>query len=136
MEIDEYVMSATKIEGVQPFLSVKRSESRNSLKARYIEAEAGNQGIDGKRRVYAVLNNRVESPRFPDTVEGVLYQKGQFECVSNGSIDRVTVSDETLEAIRLEDENPSDTEVLFFTAGKYNDYCIPMYKLGDHFFGR
>ncbi|BBU72671.1 endolysin [Cronobacter phage vB_CsaP_009] len=40
--------------------------------------EAGNQGFDGMHRVADVVHNRVEDPRFPDDVMGVLLQKNQF----------------------------------------------------------
>ena len=48
--------------------------------------------------------NRVASPRFPDTVREVVYQQDygvyQFSPVSDGRIDRVTVSDETRRAVK------------------------------------
>ena len=40
-----------------------------------VHAEAGNQDIWGKRMVADVVMNRVRDPRFPDTVEEVIFQK-------------------------------------------------------------
>lgn len=40
--------------------------------------EAGNQSMAGRRAVVEVILNRVMSEEFPDTIEEVLYQKGQF----------------------------------------------------------
>lgn len=58
------------------------------LLAKIINAEAGSQPYEGKVAVGNVVMNRVESPNFPDTIRGVIYQKGQFSPVSNGSINK------------------------------------------------
>lgn len=102
--------------------------------ARCIEAEAGNQGLLGKRLVADVILNRVDDSRFPRTVEGVISQRGQFAVYPN-AMSRVTVSEETLEAIRLELENRTDDRILFFAAGNYISCCTPAYQHGDHYFG-
>ena len=41
--------------------------------------EAGNQTYEGKVAVGNVVVNRMLSSRFPDTLQGVLYQSGQFQ---------------------------------------------------------
>ena len=51
-----------------------------------INAESGNQSLDGKIAVGNVVMNRVKDPMFPDTLYGVLYQPNQFGPISNGSI--------------------------------------------------
>ena len=106
------------------------------LLATCIEAEAGNQDLMGKRLVCDVIFNRVESPRFPDTIEGVISQKYHFSTYWNGVMASIKEpSDDTFEAIRLELEQRTDDKVLFFTAGDYNTFCTPAYKHGDHYFG-
>ena len=102
--------------------------------ARCVEAEAGNQGLLGKRLVVDVILNRVDSERFPNDIASVISQKGQFAVYPN-AMNRVTVSQETLDAIVLELERRTDDRILFFTARHYNKYCIPAYQCGDHFFG-
>lgn len=104
------------------------------LLARCVEAEAGNQGLMGKRLVVDVILNRVDSERFPDDIKSVITQKGQFAVYPN-AMNRVTVTQETLDAIVLELERRTDDRILFFTARHYNKYCIPAYQHGDHFFG-
>ncbi len=37
-----------------------------------VEAEAGNQSLDGKRMVVDVILNRVDHPDWPDSIEGVI----------------------------------------------------------------
>ena len=100
-----------------------------------VEAEAGNQDLLGKRLVADVILNRVDSPRFPDTIEGVISQKYHFTTFWDGSMSEVVPSDETFEAVQMELQQRTDQEILFFTAGDYNTYCVPGYKHGAHYFG-
>ena len=53
------------------------------LLARLVYAEAGGEGSPGMEAVAAVVMNRVASPNFPDTVEKVVLQKGQFQGVGS-----------------------------------------------------
>ncbi|WP_273127493.1 cell wall hydrolase [Bacillus weihaiensis] len=62
------------------------SESDFDLLARIVRAEAQSEPFEGKVAVADVVLNRVESPKFPNTIEKVIYQKGQFQPVSNGQI--------------------------------------------------
>ena len=110
------------------------SESLDLL-AMVVQAEAGNQGLMGKQLVVDVILNRVDNPKFPNDLESVLRQSGQFSVVSSGAIYRVTVDEETIEAIRLELEERTDSDILFFCAGGYNSCCEPAYQYGDHYFG-
>lgn len=56
------------------------------LLAQIIHAEAKGEPYEGKLAVGNVVMNRVEHPYYPDTIEGVIFQKGQFSPVSSGSI--------------------------------------------------
>jgi len=105
------------------------------LMARCVESEAGNQDLMGKRLVVDVILNRVDSSRFPDDICSVIKQPYQFTTYFNGSMDRIDPSEETYKAISLELECRTDSDILFFTAGGYNQYCIPAYQYGDHYFG-
>lgn len=102
-----------------------------------VEAEAGNQDLKGKRLVADVILNRVESPRFPDTIEGVISQKYQFTTFWDGTMDSISEpSEETFKAVNMELYGERlDEDILFFTAGDYNTFCVPAYKYGDHYFG-
>ena len=100
-----------------------------------VEAEAGNQDLLGKRLVADVILNRVDSDRFPDTIEGVITQKYHFTTFWDGTMAQIVPSDETFEAIQMELKERTDSQILFFTAGDYNTFCIPAYKHGDHYFG-
>lgn len=53
-----------------------------------IYAESGNQPLSGMIAVGNVVLNRVADPAFPNTVYDVVFQRGQFTPVENGSIYR------------------------------------------------
>lgn len=99
-----------------------------------VEAEAGNQGLDGKRLVADVILNRVDDEDFPDTIEGVITQKYQFASYWNGAMEQVSISDETFKACQMELESRSYPEVLYFTAEGYGKYGTPWKRVGDHYF--
>ncbi len=56
------------------------------LLARLVHGEARGEPYTGKVAVAAVVLNRVKSSSFPNTVAGVIYQKGAFDAVSDGQI--------------------------------------------------
>lgn len=56
------------------------------LLARCIYGEARGESYTGQVAVGAVVLNRVESSQFPNTVSGVIYQKGAFTAVDDGQI--------------------------------------------------
>lgn len=56
------------------------------LLAKCIYAEARGESYTGQVAVGAVILNRVKSSAFPNTVAGVIYQKGAFTAVSDGQI--------------------------------------------------
>ena len=53
------------------------------LLARAINGEARGEPYEGQVDVGAVILNRVESPNFPNTIAGVIYQPGAFTAVSD-----------------------------------------------------
>lgn len=71
---------------------------------RIVEAEAGDQDLEGRILVANVILNRVHSKHFPDTIKGVVFAnragRYQFSPVSNGRYYRVTVSDKTKRAVK------------------------------------
>ena len=65
-----------------------------------INAESGNQPLEGKIAVGNVVLNRVNSPIFPNTIHGVVFQKNQFSPVRNGSIN-LEPNEESIVAAKL-----------------------------------
>lgn len=58
-----------------------------ALLAAIIQCEAS--GYDGMLAVATVIMNRVASPSYPNSISGVVYQKGQFSPASSGKLNRV-----------------------------------------------
>lgn len=57
-----------------------------NLLARVIYGEARGEPYTGQVAVAAVVLNRVRSASFPNTIAGVIYQSGAFDCVADGQI--------------------------------------------------
>ena len=57
-----------------------------NLLARAIYGEARGEPYTGQVAVAAVILNRVKSSSFPNTIAGVIYQSGAFDCVADGQI--------------------------------------------------
>lgn len=60
------------------------SSTEINLLARAVYGEARGEPYAGQVAVAAVILNRVRSSKFPNTVAGVIYQKGAFTAVSDG----------------------------------------------------
>ena len=104
------------------------------LFARCVEAEAGNQGMLGKRMVACVILNRVEDKDWPDTIVGVITKPYEFTTWWDGAIERAEPTEETYEAIRLEMEERSYPGLFYFCSTGYSEYGTPWKKVGDHYF--
>lgn len=72
--------------GGTPAEAAKKNYTNRDVKllASIIFCEAGNQSYAGKLAVGCVVMNRKRSKSFPNTVEGVIRQKGQFGPVASG----------------------------------------------------
>lgn len=66
--------------------NVKQSEKE--LMARLVRAEAESEPYAGKVAVATVVLNRVDHKDYPNSIEEVIYQSGQFTPVSNGTINK------------------------------------------------
>lgn len=97
-------------------------------------AEAEGECEEGKRLVINTILNRVDSELFPDTIYDVIYQPNQFSVIRNGRIDRCEVAEEICQLVREELECRSNYDVIFFTAGSYSKYGVPIFQVGNHYF--
>jgi len=114
-------------------IAAQKKQADVKLMAAIIYCEAGNQSYKGKVAVGAVVMNRIESKRFPNTLKGVIYQRGQFTPAMTGKLARVLNSgkipsscyDAAVDA--MNGENPIGNALFFnMHRGKF--------KLGDHYF--
>lgn len=112
------------------------SDDEITLWQRVVMAECGYTEPDtGIAAVADVVANRVLSGRFPNDITGVVYQRGQFQTVSNGAIWRYEVTDRVAEICSDQISEGRTYDYLFFTAGGYNPYCTPGGVIGNHYFG-
>jgi len=65
--------------------SGKYSSSDIYLLAKLIAAEGRGESYVGQVAIGAVVLNRVKHASFPDTIAGVIYQKGAFTCVTDSN---------------------------------------------------
>lgn len=115
---------------------IRTNLNEEFLLAVIIFCEAGNQSYEGKVAVGNVVLNRMASPKFANTIEGVIRQKGQFEPVWTGWYDKElakgVVNDSCMQAAKdaLNGVNIVG-DCLFFHRTKGYD---PGIILGDHVF--
>lgn len=129
MGIAEIAVSGQRVVDVQLLERegvYRLEEEELDILMRIVEAEAGNQDVEGRLLVANVVLNRVESEKFPNSVKDVVFQAengvNQFSPVSNGSIWTVKVSEDTDKAVEraLKGEDISDG-ALYFVARQYAD---------------
>ena len=114
--------------------TLKEEEERaEKLLASIIFCEAGNQSFTGQVAVGAMVLNRMANEAYPDTMEEVIYQPGQFCPAGSGWLDRVRSTDGYTESAMqaaeaaLAGENPIG-DCLYFDQGGYG------YQIGAHYF--
>ena len=69
------------------------------LLAKLVHGESRGEPYKGKVAVAAVVLNRVKSSSFPNSISGVIYQKGAFSAVSDGQIN-LSPDNESIKAAR------------------------------------
>lgn len=131
-EIEEPEVEELEVEEISQ--EIYLSDGEMKLIAIITMAEAEGQSEYGQRLVIDTILNRVDSPRFPNTVRDVIYSPGQFSCVWNGRADRCYVKDEIYQLVLEECITRSNRDVVFFTAGGYAYNGVPLFQEGDHYF--
>jgi N-acetylmuramoyl-L-alanine amidase len=91
------------------------------------------------RYVVDVVLNRVDSDKFPNTVEDVIYQMNptQFSTMVDGAFERAgyNMSDEAFEAVELEwFGDRLDSGILYFSSTDEPVNGHNAWKYGDHWF--
>jgi N-acetylmuramoyl-L-alanine amidase len=106
--------------------------------------EARGEDAIGQAAVAYVTLNRVKSPAYPDTVCGVVWQKGQFSWTNDGKSDRMTdldaigkAVDIALAASRGKIKDPTGGALYYYAHDKVKPYWSKAgYRLivGEHTF--
>ena len=97
-------------------------------------AEAEGETELGKRLVIDTILNRVDSDQFPNTVKEVIYQPNAFSSMSDGRVEKCYVTNDIRQLVVEESQNRTDNDVMYFCAGKYSEYGLPMFVEGNHYF--
>ena len=119
--------------------SGKYSSSDVYLLSKLIAAEARGESYTGQVAVGAVVLNRVAHSSFPDSIAGVIYQKGAFSCV-NDSNWAVSGNETSLKAAKdcMNGWDPSGGAVYYYNPKKTsNSFMLsrPVIKtIGNHIF--
>jgi len=95
-------------------------QSDINLLARVIAAEARGESYTGQVAVGAVILNRVRHPSFPDTVSGVVYQRGAFTCMTDGQFSSISVPESCTKAARAAANgwDPSGGAIYYYNPAK------------------
>ncbi len=118
------------------------SEYEYDLLVRIVDCESRGEPYEGKRAVATIILNRVASPKFPNTIEGVIMARNQFTPVSTGKIYKITPTEEVKNAVNdvLAGYRSFSQEVIFFCAPSIStsNWMVnnrPLHKIiGNHHF--
>ncbi|GIQ70263.1 LysM peptidoglycan-binding domain-containing protein [Xylanibacillus composti] len=112
------------------------------LLAKIIEVEAGHESYEGQVAIGNVIMNRVESSLFPNTIEAVIYQPGQFPPAAKGMLENLEPDAEALKAAEaaLDGEMVVPGALYFFnpnvSRGGYFDSLETVKDIGNHRFAK
>lgn len=111
------------------------------LLSKLVAAEARGESYQGQVAVAAVVINRVKDSRFPDSIEGVIYQKNAFSVVKNGYIE-VQPTEESYKAAKeaLYGNDPTSNAIYFWNPDistcRWINNLDPYLRIGSHVFAK
>jgi N-acetylmuramoyl-L-alanine amidase len=85
-KVGPQTLAALGINAAGPVESATSGDT--ALLARLISAEARGESYEGQVAVGAVVMNRIAHPSFPNSLSGVIYQRGAFSCLDDGQFDQ------------------------------------------------
>ncbi len=117
------------------------TEAEIDLLTRIINGEARGEPYEGQVAVGAVVLNRVESPAFPNTIEGVIYQPGAFTAITDKQIDAPLYESSRRAALEaLSGVDPTGGAVYYYNPAKTTNqwiYSRPVItRIQGHIFAR
>lgn len=139
------ILAATKVDKTANWdvdtadntIQLTQSDAEALMKIAF--AEAGNQSVEGQRKIMEVVYNRVLSSDFPNTISEVIAQSGQFESYSNGMYEKAEPTPETHQALADFEKNisPNRDIIAFETSRNHKSlekYFRYLFTLEDHDF--
>lgn len=128
------VMDNLELVDEEPIEECKLTQDEINLISRVTMAEAEDEPWEGKIYVIDTILNRVDSKKFPNTVNGVIYQTSQFTSMWNGRYNRCSINHDLDNIIKEEYKSRSNSDIIFFTADQYGQYGKPSFRVGNHYF--
>ncbi|HET7629240.1 MAG TPA: spore cortex-lytic enzyme [Bacillales bacterium] len=116
------------------------SQSDINLMVRMVYAESKGEPYIGKVAVAAVILNRIDSPKFPNTIPGVIYEPLAFSSVADGQLWVGQPKQESKKAVidALNGWDPSNGALYYFNPAKATSDWIwsrpQIKKIGEHIF--
>ena len=111
------------------------TEEELLLMQKVVSAESRGESPEAQYTVACVILNRMESSIFPDSLEEVVRQSGQFTCVGNGVINNVPITESVEQAVaKALDNNTVDENVLWFRSEHYHSFHNQAFRIGELYF--
>ena len=119
-----------------PLEKVEYSLTREEIEmvAQVTMAEAGGEPEEAQRLVIDTILNRIDSDRFPDTLEKVIYGKNQFSVMWNGAFERCYPREDLVDLVEEELLERTNSDVLYFRAAHYHNFGRPVVAYGNSYF--
>lgn len=118
-------------EAPSKYSGISVSEEEYELLAKIVYLEARGECAEGQQAVVEVIFNRVLDPRFPDTVEGVIYAPGQFCTVP--MLDSAYPNEAQYAAIEAAIESEGIVgDAIYFATRPLTKNCVR--EIGCHYF--
>lgn len=147
VELEANLTTFDNVDQDQKYPAITFGISREDivLMEKIVTAEAYGEPLKGKIAVANVVINRVNSAWYPDSIEEVIYQKGQFNPTWDGSLERVKEIDvsvkEAVEQALMGYQAVAKSTLFFLNEDIATDFTIPNTrpfekKIGNHSFYR
>lgn len=105
---------------------------------RCVEAEAGTTTAKCRRAIAEAILNQLDSDDYPDNIIDVINKKNAFQVVANKSIDKVTVSNTTVDVCRaaMTEDRKYPTDMTVFRLRHYHPFATDYMKMEGVYFSR
>jgi N-acetylmuramoyl-L-alanine amidase len=143
--VSEMELTKINLSNLEPGerIIIPESISNNELDllARLVHAEAKGEPFEGKVAVASVVLNRVKNNQFPNSIEKVIKQEGQFQPVDNGEIkEPAGKMDKKAVKTALALENQGDGSLFFYNPeiaeNHWQKTQTVTKKIGNHYFSK
>ena len=139
--LDSKLENYTKREEDKKEAVINLNDEEIMLLSKLVAGEARGESYEGQVAVAAVVINRVNDSRFPNSLEGVIYQRNAFSVVKNGTI----YAEPTSSTYRAAQEaiygsDPTNKAIYFWNPDistcSWINTLNPYLRIGNHVFAK